>query len=113
MLRTGTGTWVTSVSQGGHLRHVTPWGHATVTGAVPYPLLDGDGDELDQHLQVPGSQRLEVVAGDPVNVFEWLYFTEKQGRGRDRRVTKVSGHGDGGVGYKSKAERKAADKPTA
>ncbi|XP_043193937.1 teneurin-m-like isoform X3 [Amphibalanus amphitrite] len=85
----GTGTWVTSISPGGQLRHVTPWGHATVTGAVPYPLLDGDGDEVEQHLQVPGSQRLEVVAGDPVNVFEWLYFTEKRGRGRDRRVTKV------------------------
>ena len=80
---------MTSVSSGGDLEHVTPWGHATVTGAVPYPPLGGEGAELDQRLQVPGSQRLEVVSGDPVNEFEWLYFTEKQGRGRGRRVAKV------------------------
>ena len=87
----GSGTWGTSVSPGGDLNHVTPWGHATVTGAVPYPPLGGDGSELDQRLQVPGSQRLEVVSGDSVNEFDWLYFTEKQGRGRGRRVAKVRG----------------------
>ena len=93
---------MTSVSPGGDLNHVTPWGHATVTGAVPYPPLGGDGSELDQRLQVPGSQRLEVVSGDSVNEFDWLYFTEKQGRGRGRRVAKVRGgalwRGHRGVG---------------